>query len=156
MHGVEVHRPATAVLRSIEGGRRRGITSCLGRKRPNGSDAGPRWRQGCCLLRKVENGLSQFASWSKRSTGPLQFWKKEEIGSAWLGREMLWDWKNRGGKLHRGIWFLNLNQEFWFKEKEFKSKVLNISKPNLKGIHNRINSNKLFGEFSHLVIWKLI
>jgi hypothetical protein len=34
----------------------------------------------------------------------------------------------------------------------FKSKVLNISKPNLYYIQNRIKSNQLFGTFSNLEI----
>jgi hypothetical protein len=33
-----------------------------------------------------------------------------------------------------------------------KSKVLNISKPNLNWIQNRIKSNQLFGTFSNLKI----
>jgi hypothetical protein len=44
--------------------------------------------------------------------------------------------------------FLNL----CFKEMGFKSKVLNISKPNLYYIQNRIKSNQLFGTFSNLEI----
>jgi hypothetical protein len=48
--------------------------------------------------------------------------------------------------------FLN----FCFKEMGFKSKVLNISKPKLNWIQNRIKSNQLFGPFSNLKIWKLI
>jgi hypothetical protein len=39
---------------------------------------------------------------------------------------------------------------------EFKSKGLNISKPNLKWIQNRENSNNLFAKFSNLEIWKLV
>jgi hypothetical protein len=45
---------------------------------------------------------------------------------------------------------------FCFKEMRFKSKVLNIFKPNLNWIKNRIKSNQLFGPFSNLEIWKLI
>jgi hypothetical protein len=44
--------------------------------------------------------------------------------------------------------FLN----FCFKELGFKSKVLNISKPNLNWILNRIKSNQFFGPFSNLEI----
>jgi hypothetical protein len=44
--------------------------------------------------------------------------------------------------------FLN----FCFKETEFKSKVLNISKPNLNWIQSRIKSNQLFGPFSNMEI----
>jgi hypothetical protein len=48
--------------------------------------------------------------------------------------------------------FLN----FCFKEIGFKSKGLNIFKPNLNWIQNRIKSNQVFGPFSNLKIWKLI
>jgi hypothetical protein len=48
--------------------------------------------------------------------------------------------------------FLN----FGFKEMGFKSKVLNIFKPNLNWIQNRIKLNHLFGPLSNLEIWKLI
>jgi hypothetical protein len=41
---------------------------------------------------------------------------------------------------------------FRFKEMRSKSKVLNISKPNLNWIQNRIKSNQLFGTFSNLEI----
>jgi hypothetical protein len=50
----------------------------------------------------------------------------------------------------------NCFSNFCFKEMGFKSKVLNISKPNLNWIQNRIKSNQLFGPFSNLEIWKLI
>jgi hypothetical protein len=41
---------------------------------------------------------------------------------------------------------------FYFKEMGFKSKVLNISKPNLNWMQNRMKSNQLFGPFSNLEI----
>jgi hypothetical protein len=41
---------------------------------------------------------------------------------------------------------------FWFKEMGSKSKVLNISQPNLNWIQNSIKSNQLFGTFSNLEI----
>jgi hypothetical protein len=41
---------------------------------------------------------------------------------------------------------------FRFKEMRLKSKVLNISKPNLNWIQNRIKSKQLFGTFSNLEI----
>jgi hypothetical protein len=41
---------------------------------------------------------------------------------------------------------------FSFKEMGSKSKVLNISKPNLNWIQNRIKSNQHFGTFSNLKI----
>jgi hypothetical protein len=41
---------------------------------------------------------------------------------------------------------------FWFKEMGSKSKVLNISKPNLNWIQNRIKSNQLFRTFFNLEI----
>jgi hypothetical protein len=33
---------------------------------------------------------------------------------------------------------------------------LNIFKPNFNWIQNKVNSNKLFGKFSNMEIWKLI
>jgi hypothetical protein len=50
----------------------------------------------------------------------------------------------------------NYFSNFYFKKIEFKSKVLNISKPNLNWIQNRIKSNQLFGPFSNMEIRKLI
>jgi hypothetical protein len=44
---------------------------------------------------------------------------------------------------------------FRFKEMGSKSKVLNISQPNLNWIQNRIKSNQLFGTFSNLEISKI-
>jgi hypothetical protein len=46
----------------------------------------------------------------------------------------------------------NCFSNFCFKEMGFKSKVLNISKPNLNYIENRIKSNQLFGPFSNMEI----
>jgi hypothetical protein len=39
---------------------------------------------------------------------------------------------------------------------EFKSKALNIFKPNLNWVQNRINSNNLFGNFSNTKFWNLV
>jgi hypothetical protein len=50
----------------------------------------------------------------------------------------------------------NYFSNFCFKEMGFNSKVLNISKPNLNWIQNRIKSNQIFGTFSNTKIWKLI
>jgi hypothetical protein len=50
----------------------------------------------------------------------------------------------------------NCFSEFYFKELGFKSKVLNIFKPNLNWIQNRIKSKQLFGPLLNLEIWKLI
>jgi hypothetical protein len=44
----------------------------------------------------------------------------------------------------------NCFSNFCFQETGFKSKVLNIFKPNLNWIQNRIKLNQLFGPFSNL------
>jgi hypothetical protein len=56
----------------------------------------------------------------------------------------------------KGNWAAGIEFKFWFKEMRFKSKVLNISKPNLNWIKNGIKSNQLFGNFSNLKNWSLI
>jgi hypothetical protein len=79
------------------------------------------------------------AAWAGWQVG--RFWEKViELGSAAMEIRPKWDLRCQR-KIEIG--FAN----FWFKEMGFKSKVLNISKPNLNWIQNRIKSNHLFENF---------
>jgi hypothetical protein len=66
---------------------------------------------------------------------------KREIGAAGLGPKRLLGQNKRNEVLGRVNCFFELIQGFL----EFKSKGSNISKPNLKWIQNRENSNNLLG-----------
>jgi hypothetical protein len=46
--------------------------------------------------------------------------------------------------------------KFWIKDLSLNKIVLNIFKLNLNGVQTRINSNKLFDDFSNLEVSKLV
>jgi hypothetical protein len=96
---------------------------------------GGRWR------RSGPSGL-------QRPGGPILEMENENENGVWLGYE---------GRLSRiqirpPRKIENSVFNFYFKEMGFKSKVLNISKPNLNWMQNRMKSNQLFGPFSNLEI----
>jgi hypothetical protein len=85
--------------------------------------------------------------------------KREADRAAWVGwqvgrfREKVMESGGAAMEI-RSKWDLGCQRKieivfanFWFKEMGFKSKVLNIFKPNLNCIQNRIKSNQLFENF---------
>jgi hypothetical protein len=86
---------------------------------------------GCLMGRKAEMDYC---------AGRPEKWK-EVRSSRWASREHGPNWD---GPRKENIIVFTI---FWFKEMGSKSKVLNISKPNLNWIQNRIKWNQLF--------WKL-
>jgi hypothetical protein len=92
------------------------------------------------------------AGWAGWPGGPVSEMENENENGVGLGCEGCLGWIQIGSLRKIENCFLN----FCFTEMGFKSKVLNISKPNLNWIQNRIKSNHLFVPFSNLEIWKLI
>jgi hypothetical protein len=89
------------------------------------------------------------AGWASELVGQFSAKMKRKSKQKWLGCQGYLG-RNRFWAAERNI---NCFFEFWVKELEFKSIVLNVSKSNLNWIQNRIKSNQLFGNFSNLKIW---
>jgi hypothetical protein len=90
-----------------------------------------------------------MAWWAKSFFG-LDCCSEKQGRSGWAAKEGL-DRNSFGLPEKNSIAFRIL-----FKDLISKPRDLNNTKPNLKGIQNRINSNELFGNFSILEIWKLV
>jgi hypothetical protein len=87
-------------------------------------------------------GRVDWARWWASEGG---IFKEKELGCHGYRAELILGCAEKKKKVFR----------FWFKEMGSKSKVLNISKPNLNWIQNRIKSNQLFGTFSNLEILEI-
>jgi hypothetical protein len=127
------HWPGTEWRGNGGGGAQRGAAATVDRRRWLRPKEGEEGAGRVGLNGQERSGLGRMAG------GPI----------SGKGNGVGWGCHGNHAEMRFGLQVKNRNcfANFWFKEMGFKSKVLNISKPNLNWIQNRTKSNQLFENF---------